>query len=72
MKRLNRLLNKSEKYADQSVIWKLSEDMQLAVCLKYAGVLAENAEDSKGRTLFINTKLLHVLFKRQCLVTLSK
>ncbi|KAK2092411.1 hypothetical protein P7K49_028939 [Saguinus oedipus] len=55
MKRLNRLLHNSENCADQSVIWRLSEDKQLAICLKYAGVHAENAEDYEGRDVF-NTK----------------
>lgn len=54
MKRLNRLLS-CKKCADQSVLGKLFEDVQLAACLKHAGVLAENAEDSKKRALF-NTK----------------
>lgn len=38
-----------------SMLWKLSADKELAVCLKYTGVLAENAEDSEGKELF-NTK----------------
>ncbi|XP_076990228.1 C1GALT1-specific chaperone 1-like protein [Tamandua tetradactyla] len=60
MRRLNSLLNDSGNCVDQSVIWKLSEDKQLAVCLKYAGVLAENAEDSQGRDVF-NTKPIRQL-----------
>ncbi|XP_012379627.2 C1GALT1-specific chaperone 1-like protein [Dasypus novemcinctus] len=55
MKRLNSLLNDSGSCVDKSVIWKLPEDKQLAICLKNVGVLAENAEDSEGRDVF-NTK----------------
>ncbi|XP_038555480.1 C1GALT1-specific chaperone 1 [Micropterus salmoides] len=33
-------------------LWKLSEDKQLAVCLKYTGVFAENGEDSHGKSVF--------------------
>lgn len=35
-----------------SALWKLSEEKQLAVCLKYTGVFAENGEDSRGKGLF--------------------
>ncbi|XP_006839468.1 PREDICTED: C1GALT1-specific chaperone 1-like [Chrysochloris asiatica] len=59
MKRLNRVLSSDICY-DQSMIWKLSGDMQLAICLKYAGVLAENAEDSEGRDIF-NTETIGYL-----------
>ncbi|XP_044635999.2 C1GALT1-specific chaperone 1-like [Equus asinus] len=56
MKRLNHLLSSPEKCPDQGgMIWKISEDKQLAVRLKYAGVFAENAEDSKGKDV-LNTK----------------
>ncbi|KAJ8398016.1 hypothetical protein AAFF_G00433630 [Aldrovandia affinis] len=33
-------------------LWKLSEEKQLAVCLKYTGVFAENGEDLRGKGLF--------------------
>ncbi|XP_015207116.1 C1GALT1-specific chaperone 1 [Lepisosteus oculatus] len=33
-------------------IWKVSEEKELAACLKYTGVFAENAEDAQGRELF--------------------
>ncbi|KAM7389219.1 hypothetical protein PAMP_023209 [Pampus punctatissimus] len=33
-------------------LWKLSDDKQLAVCLKYTGVFAENGEDALGKGLF--------------------
>ncbi|KAG8508548.1 C1GALT1-specific chaperone 1 [Galemys pyrenaicus] len=53
MKRLKHLLSVPEKCPKQEgLIWKLSEDKQLAVCLKYAGVFAENAEDSQGKDVF--------------------
>ncbi|XP_045405452.1 C1GALT1-specific chaperone 1-like protein [Lemur catta] len=61
VKRLNRLLRNSENCADQSVIWKLSEDKQLAICLKYAGVLAENAEDNEGRDVFNTKSIVHLI-----------
>ncbi|XP_007942569.1 C1GALT1-specific chaperone 1-like protein [Orycteropus afer afer] len=60
MKRLNSVLN-SENCADQSMIWKLAEDKQLALCLKYAGVLAENAEDSEGRNVFNTKSIVHLI-----------
>ncbi|XP_069350967.1 C1GALT1-specific chaperone 1-like protein [Eulemur rufifrons] len=60
VKRLNRLLRNSD-CADQSVIWKLSEDKQLAICLKYAGVLAENAEDNEGRDVFNTKSTVHLI-----------
>ncbi|KAM4695834.1 C1GALT1-specific chaperone 1 [Rhinophrynus dorsalis] len=44
------------------LIWKVSEDKQLAMCLKYKGVLAENAEDSEGKDVF-NTKSVGTLIK---------
>ncbi|XP_026185422.1 C1GALT1-specific chaperone 1 [Mastacembelus armatus] len=41
-------------------LWKLSEDKQLAVCLKYTGVFAENGEDARGKGLF-NSKSVNTL-----------
>ncbi|XP_036403611.1 C1GALT1-specific chaperone 1 [Megalops cyprinoides] len=41
-------------------LWKLSEEKQLAVCLKYTGVYAENGEDSQGKGLF-NSKTVSTL-----------
>ncbi|KAM9375423.1 C1GALT1-specific chaperone 1 [Pholidichthys leucotaenia] len=43
-------------------LWKLSEDKQLAVCLKYTGVFAENGEDARGKGVF-NTKSVNSLIK---------
>ncbi|KAM6221796.1 C1GALT1-specific chaperone 1-like protein [Rhynchocyon petersi] len=60
MKRLNQVLN-SENCAYQSMIWKLAADKQLAICLKYAGVLAENAEDSEGRDVFNTKSIVHLI-----------
>ncbi|XP_024422585.2 C1GALT1-specific chaperone 1 [Desmodus rotundus] len=63
MKRLNSLLSVPEKCPEQGgMIWKISEDKQLAVCLKYAGVFAENAEDSEGKDVF-NTKSVGLFIK---------
>lgn len=63
MKRLNSLLGIPEKCPEQGgMIWKISEDKQLAVCLKYAGVFAENAEDSEGKDVF-NTKSVGLFIK---------
>ncbi|XP_075040489.1 C1GALT1-specific chaperone 1 [Mixophyes fleayi] len=44
------------------LIWKVSEDKQLAMCLKYKGVFAENAEDGEGKNVF-NTKSVGSLIK---------
>lgn len=63
MKRLNGLLSVPEKCPEQGgMIWKISEDKQLAVCLKYAGVFAENAEDADGKDVF-NTKSVGLFIK---------
>ncbi|XP_041075529.1 C1GALT1-specific chaperone 1-like [Polyodon spathula] len=43
-------------------LWKLTEEKELAVCLKYTGVFAENAEDSEGKEVF-NTKSVSTLIK---------
>ncbi|XP_005005116.1 C1GALT1-specific chaperone 1-like protein [Cavia porcellus] len=62
LRRFHRSLSKNEKCANQSVIWNLSFDKQLAICLKYAGVFAENAEDYEGRHIF-NTKPIAALIQ---------
>ncbi|XP_053329056.1 C1GALT1-specific chaperone 1 [Spea bombifrons] len=63
---LNRLIsifNEPDKCPETGgVIWKVSEDKQLAMCLKYKGVMAENAEDSEGKDVF-NTKSVGALIK---------
>ncbi|XP_072818170.1 C1GALT1-specific chaperone 1-like protein [Vicugna pacos] len=61
LKRLNSFLNKTKKCAEQRAFWELSADMQLAVCLKYVGVLAENAEDSEGRAIFNTKPIAHLI-----------
>ena len=56
MESMKRLHSVPEKCPEQGgMIWKVSENRQLAVCLKYAGVFAENAEDFEGKDVF-NTK----------------
>ncbi|XP_062380351.1 C1GALT1-specific chaperone 1 [Sardina pilchardus] len=41
-------------------LWKVSEEKQLAICLKYAGVFAENGEDAHGVSLF-NSQSINAL-----------
>ncbi|KAJ3588072.1 hypothetical protein NHX12_011666 [Muraenolepis orangiensis] len=36
----------------ESGLWKVTEEKQLAICLKYTGVFAENGEDFEGKELF--------------------
>lgn len=36
----------------ESSLWKITEEKQLAMCLKYTGVFAENGEDFEGKGLF--------------------
>ncbi|XP_029463717.1 C1GALT1-specific chaperone 1 [Rhinatrema bivittatum] len=63
LNRLNTIFNNPEKCPEQaSIIWNLAEDKQLAMCLKYTGVVAENAEDSEGKDLF-NSKSVSALIK---------
>ncbi|XP_069468776.1 C1GALT1-specific chaperone 1 [Ambystoma mexicanum] len=63
LRRLHTVMKDPEKCPEQAgMIWKLSEDKQLAVCLKYAGVFAENAEDSDGKDVF-NAKSVETLIK---------
>lgn len=53
LKRLVQVFEDEEKCPDRGrALWKLSEDKQLAVCLKYTGVFAENGEDAHGKGLF--------------------
>lgn len=53
---LRRLVNTFEDEAKcperGRALWKLSDDKQLAACLKYTGVFAENGEDANGKGLF--------------------
>ncbi|KAJ8401771.1 hypothetical protein AAFF_G00377420 [Aldrovandia affinis] len=43
-----------------NALWKLSLDKELALCLKYTGVFAENGEDFQGKGLF-NSKSVSAL-----------
>ncbi|CAG5989441.1 C1GALT1-specific chaperone 1 [Menidia menidia] len=53
LKRLVSVFEDEEKCPERGrALWKLSEDKQLAVCLKYTGVFAENGEDAHGKGLF--------------------
>lgn len=53
LKRLVEVFEDKDKCPEQSSgLWKLSEDKQLAECLKYKGVFAENGEDTLGKGLF--------------------
>ncbi|KAM6923816.1 C1GALT1-specific chaperone 1 [Xenentodon cancila] len=53
LKRLVQVFQDEEKCPERGrALWKLSEDKQLAVCLKYTGVFAENGEDAHGKGLF--------------------
>ncbi|KAE8584201.1 hypothetical protein XENTR_v10020860 [Xenopus tropicalis] len=61
--RLFSIFKEPEKCPEQGgLIFKMSEDKQLAMCLKYKGVLAENAEDSEGKNVF-NTKSVGTLIQ---------
>lgn len=63
LKRLVNIFKDEDKCPERGrALWKLSEDKQLAVCLKYTGVFAENGEDSHGKGLF-NSKSLETLIK---------
>lgn len=56
LKRLVEVFKDEEKCPERGrALWKLSEEKQLAICLKYTGVFAENGEDAQGKVLF-NTK----------------
>ncbi|KAK7828602.1 hypothetical protein U0070_007126 [Myodes glareolus] len=64
MKRFNRLftVSSSECPEEETGIWGMAEDLSLAHCLGYEGVLAENAEDEEGKNLF-NTKTIGMFIK---------
>lgn len=56
LRRLVKIFNDEDKCPERGhVLWKVTEEKQLAECLKYTGVFAENGEDSHGKGLF-NTK----------------
>ncbi|XP_035600580.1 C1GALT1-specific chaperone 1-like [Oncorhynchus keta] len=53
LRRLVNVFKDREKCPERSrSLWKLSEEKQLAICLKYTGVFAENGEDTQGKGLF--------------------
>ncbi|XP_019939076.2 C1GALT1-specific chaperone 1 [Paralichthys olivaceus] len=61
LKRLVHVFQDEDKCPERGrALWKLNEDKQLAVCLKYTGVFAENGEDTYGKGLF-NSKSVHTL-----------
>ncbi|NXI32883.1 C1GLC protein, partial [Sterrhoptilus dennistouni] len=63
LRRLSSVLGDPDKCPEQGgMIWKLAEDKQLAICLKYTGIFAENAEGSERKDIF-NTKSVGVLIK---------
>ncbi|KAF3694077.1 C1GALT1-specific chaperone 1 [Channa argus] len=63
LKRLVHVFQEEDKCPERGrALWKLSEDKQLAVCLKYKGVFAENGEDAHGKGLF-NSKTVDSLIK---------
>lgn len=53
LKRLVNVFKDENKCPERGrALWKLTEEKQLAVCLKYTGVFAENGEDAHGKGLF--------------------
>lgn len=61
LRRLVHVFQDEDKCPERGrALWKLSEDKQLAVCLKYTGVFAENGEDVHGKGLF-NSKSVESL-----------
>lgn len=61
VKRLIGIFNDENKCPDQGYsLWKLSEEKQLAACLKFSSVLPENGEDANGKGLF-NKKSVNTL-----------
>ncbi|XP_059131044.1 C1GALT1-specific chaperone 1-like [Peromyscus eremicus] len=63
IKRLNHLLTVTQMCPEEErQIWKVTEEVLLALCLRNAGVFAENAEDDEGKNLF-NTKTIGMFIK---------
>ncbi|XP_076005162.1 C1GALT1-specific chaperone 1 [Genypterus blacodes] len=53
LNRLVKVFQDEDKCPERGrALWKLSEEKQLGICLKYTGVFAENGEDSHGNGLF--------------------
>ncbi|XP_072126901.1 C1GALT1-specific chaperone 1 isoform X1 [Mobula birostris] len=63
LERLYGVMSDSVKCPEKgTLLWKMSEEKELAVCLKYTGVFAENAEDNEGKELF-NSKNVNTLIE---------
>ncbi|KAM6999815.1 C1GALT1-specific chaperone 1 [Tautogolabrus adspersus] len=63
LRRLVNIFQDEDKCPERGrALWKLSDEKQLAVCLKYTGVFAENGEDARGKGLF-NSKSVETLIK---------
>ncbi|XP_061747955.1 C1GALT1-specific chaperone 1 isoform X2 [Nerophis ophidion] len=63
LKRLVRVFQDQNKCPQtRQGLWLLSEDKQLAVCLRQTGVFAENGEDVHGKGLF-NSRSVETLIK---------
>lgn len=63
LRRLVEVFKDEDKCPERGrALWKLSEDKQLAVCLKYTGVFAENGEDARGKGVF-NSKSVENLIQ---------
>ncbi|KAK0133143.1 C1GALT1-specific chaperone 1 [Merluccius polli] len=61
LKRLVKMFQDGDKCPEtESSLWKVAEEKQLAICLKYTGVFAENGEDVEGKGLF-NSKSVEKL-----------
>ncbi|XP_026991326.1 C1GALT1-specific chaperone 1 [Tachysurus fulvidraco] len=61
VKRLTEVFKNEEICPEQGYsLWKMSEEKQLAACLKFSGVFAENGEDAHGKGLF-NKKSVYTL-----------
>ncbi|KAI5630030.1 C1GALT1-specific chaperone 1 [Silurus asotus] len=61
VRRLIEIFEDEDRCPEQGYsLWKLSEEKQLAACLKFSGVFAENGEDAHGKSLF-NKKSVNTL-----------
>ncbi|TRY97989.1 hypothetical protein DNTS_000306 [Danionella cerebrum] len=53
MRRLVEIFKDEDKCPERGrALWKMPEEKQLATCLKYSAVFAENGEDAQGKGLF--------------------
>lgn len=61
VKRLIEIFQDEDRCPEQGYsLWKLTEEKQLATCLKFSAVFAENGEDAHGKGLF-NKKSVNTL-----------